>query len=114
MLGGGGGGVPGGHSSVPIDKEVKMVLVDGHDHHHDRHNYQNHHQVKMVAAKGSKTLLTTSSRITGSECPHAQLLQVLKAETQVDIESRYVKKFNLKSKSKIQLRWWQEQTSDWF
>jgi len=60
MLGGGGGGVPGGHSSVPIDKEVKMV-----------------------AAKGSKTLLTTSSRITGSECPHAQLLQVLKAETQV-------------------------------
>ena len=46
----------------------------------------------MVAAKGSKSLLTTSSRITGSECPHAQLLQVLKAETQVDIESRYVKK----------------------
>ena len=53
----------------------------------------------MVAAKGSKTLLTTSSRITGSECPHAQLLQVLKAETQVDIESRYVrKKINWKSK----------------
>ena len=95
MLGGGGGGVPGGHSSVPIDKEVKMVLVDGHDHHHDHHNYQNHHQVKMVAAKGSKTLLTTSSRITGSECPHAQLLQVLKAETQVDIESRYVKQKKL-------------------
>ena len=49
----------------------------------------------MVAAKGSKTLLTTSSRITGSECPDAQLLQVLKAETQVDIESRDVKQNNL-------------------
>ena len=71
----------------------------------------------MVAAKGSKTLLTTSSRITGSECPHAQLLQVLKAETQVDIESRYVKpkKFNMKSKNQNPTsRWWQEQTSDWF
>ena len=28
MLGGGGGGVPGGHSSVPIDKEVKMVAAN--------------------------------------------------------------------------------------
>ena len=53
----------------------------------------------MVAAKGSKTLLTTSSRITGSECPHAQLLQVLKAETQVDIESRYVKKIQFEVKN---------------
>ena len=106
MLGGGGGGVPGGHSSVPIDKEVKMVAAKGNNTllmtmitimivTIIRFRIQNHHQVKMVAAKGSKTLLTTSSRITGSECPQAQLLQVLKAETQVDIESRYVKQKNL-------------------
>ena len=31
MLGGGGGGVPGGHSSVPIDKEVKMVAAKGNN-----------------------------------------------------------------------------------
>ena len=31
MLGGGGGGLPGGHSSVPIDKEVKMVAAKGNN-----------------------------------------------------------------------------------
>jgi len=59
MLGGGGGGVPGGHSSLAVNKEVKMV-----------------------AGKG-KGLLATSSTITGSECSHAQLLGVIKAESQV-------------------------------
>merc|ERR1712212_981828 len=59
MRGGGGGGVPGGHSSLAINKEVKMV-----------------------AGKG-KGLLATSSTITGSECSHAQLLGVIKAESQV-------------------------------
>jgi len=56
---GGGGGVAGGHSAVPVNREVKMV-----------------------AAKG-KSLLATSARITGSECSHADLLGVIRAESQV-------------------------------
>ena len=36
----------------------------------------------MVAAKG-QNLLATSATITGSECSHAQLLGVIKAESQV-------------------------------
>ena len=68
MRGGGGGGVPGGHSSLAINKEVKMV-----------------------AGKG-KGLLATSSTITGSECSHAQLLGVIKAESQVaEIRNRKTK-----------------------
>ena len=59
MLGGGGAGVPGGHSPLAVNKEVKMV-----------------------AAKG-QNLLATSATITGSECSHAQLLGVIKAESQV-------------------------------
>ena len=59
MLGGGGGGVPGGHSALAVNREVKMV-----------------------AAKG-QNLLGTSATITGSECSHAQLLGVIKAESQV-------------------------------
>lgn len=39
-------------------------------------------EVKMVAAKG-KSLLATSARITGSECSHADLLGVIRAESQV-------------------------------
>ena len=49
----------GGHSAMAVNKEVKMV-----------------------AAKG-QNLLATSATITGSECSHAQLLGVIKAESQV-------------------------------
>ena len=49
----------GGHSALAVNKEVKMV-----------------------AAKG-QNLLATSATITGSECSHAQLLGVIKAESQV-------------------------------
>ena len=81
---GGGGGVAGGHSAVPVNREVKMV-----------------------AAKG-KSLLATSARITGSECSHADLLGVIRAESQVCSE---------KSQKEIQIyntRWWQAQTFGWF
>ena len=72
MLGGGGGGVPGGHSPLAVTKEVKMV-----------------------AGKG-KHLLATSQAITGSECSHAQLLGVIKAESQVwDIENKYKKTYKV-------------------
>ena len=57
--GGGGAGVAGGHSALAVNKEVKMV-----------------------AAKG-QNLLATSATITGSECSHAQLLGVIKSESQV-------------------------------
>ena len=59
--GGGGfrGGVPGGHSTLAVNKEVKMVVGKG------------------------KGLLATSATITGSQCSHAQLLGVIKAESQV-------------------------------
>jgi len=60
-----GGGVPGGHSPLPVNREVKMV-----------------------AAKG-KGLLATSATITGSECSHAQLLGVIKAEAQVVAGKNY-------------------------
>ena len=79
MLGGGGGGVPGGHSSLAVNKEVKMV-----------------------AGKG-KGLLATSSTITGSECSHAQLLGVIKAESQVaGIRNR-----ETKAKTQTITRLWQ-------
>ena len=51
--------MPGGHSALAVNREVKMV-----------------------AAKG-QNLLGTSATITGSECSHAQLLGVIKAESQV-------------------------------
>jgi len=76
---GGGGGVAGGHSAVPVNREVKMV-----------------------AAKG-KSLLATSARITGSECSHADLLGVIRAESQVVAGTN----FRLG-------RWWQAQTFGWF
>ena len=65
---GGGGGVAGGHSAVPVNREVKMV-----------------------AAKG-KSLLATSARITGSECSHADLLGVIRAESQVCSEKSQIQK----------------------
>ena len=67
---GGGGGVAGGHSAVPVNREVKMV-----------------------AAKG-KSLLATSARITGSECSHADLLGVIRAESQVCCEKSQTQKRN--------------------
>jgi len=57
--------VAGGHSALAVNKEVKMV-----------------------AAKG-QNLLATSATITGSECSHAQLLGVIKAESQVVAGTNY-------------------------
>ena len=58
-------------------------------------------EVKMVAAKG-QNLLATSATITGSECSHAQLLGVIKAESQVVVIRNTQKQKHKTTKKKLQ------------
>jgi len=73
-----GGSYPvlGGYGSEPIEKEVKML-----------------------AAKATKKLLTTVTGVTGDECSHAQLLEILEVKRQIVAGTNFKLKLKLRTKS---------------
>eukprot|EP00091_Calanus_sinicus_P021796 TRINITY_DN6608_c0_g1_i2.p1 TRINITY_DN6608_c0_g1~~TRINITY_DN6608_c0_g1_i2.p1 ORF type:complete len:263 (-),score=74.76 TRINITY_DN6608_c0_g1_i2:59-733(-) len=73
-----GGSFPvlGGFGSEPIEKEVKLL-----------------------AAKATKNLLTTVAGVTGDECSHAQLLEILDVQRQIVAGTNFKLKLKLRTKS---------------
>jgi len=73
-----GGSFPvlGGFGSEPIDKEAKLLAV-----------------------KATKKLLTSVSGVTGDDCSHAQLLEILEVQRQVVAGTNFKLKLRLRTKS---------------
>jgi len=56
-------------------------------------------EVKKLAAKATKTLLTTVAGVTGDECSHATLLDILEVKRQVVAGTNFKLKLKLRTKS---------------
>jgi len=68
--------VLGGYGAEPIGKEVKMLAV-----------------------KATKSLLTMVAGVTGDECSHAQLIDILEAKRQIVAGTNFQLKLRLRTKS---------------
>ena len=56
-------------------------------------------EVKMLAVKATKNLLTTVVGVTGDECSHVQLIDILEAKRQIVAGTNFQLKLRLRTKS---------------